>query len=119
VTIELDSSDPLFDEPAAPVKPATRLPRSTEAFAKAHWSALTSRSNDDVFPPLTRLCLYLQLRGRHGQRPVVLNNGELLDLGLSRWQKYRLLRCLEERGRIALEQSRGRCPVVSVLRPWW
>ena len=118
MTIELDPNDPLFDT-GPPVKTPRRIPRSTEAFAKTPWSALASRCNDDAFPPLTRLCLYLQIRSRQGQWAVPLNNGELLDLGISRWQKGRLVCRLEKSGRIAVERRIGRYPIITVLRPWW
>ena len=119
MTIELDPDDPLHPRHYAPVKVAEHIPRRNDSFAGIEWRALASRSNDDIFPPLVRLCLYLQIRSLHGRKVVKLNNGELLDIGLSRFQKYRLLRRLEEDGRIAIDQSRGCYPKITILRPWW
>jgi hypothetical protein len=118
MTIELDPNDPLFDA-GPPVKAGTRIPRSPEAYAKTPWSALARRGNDDIFPQLTRLCLYLQIRSREGQLPVTLTNNALLDFGISRRQKYRLLGRLVNDGRITIDQTPGCHPVVAIVCPWW
>jgi hypothetical protein len=116
----LDPTDPLYDGTTPPQpRKAQRIPRSANGFAKIEWPALATRSNDDIFPPLTRLCLYLQLRSRHSRESIILTNNALLDLGISRWQKYRLLTQLEASGRITVEREHGLHPVVTIQKPWW
>jgi hypothetical protein len=118
--VELDPSDPLYEEDGiAKAKRHHRIPETREPHARTRWSALANRSNDEIYPQLTRLCLYLQLRTKHGQEPVALTNAALLDFDISRRQKYRLLQRLAKSGRIRVEQEPGCHPVVTVLRPWW
>jgi hypothetical protein len=118
MTIELDPDDPLYDV-GRPAKATARIPRSREAYVKTPLSALARRSNDDIFPQLTRLCFYLQLRSREGQLPVALTNDAMLDFGISRRQKYRLLRRLEKDGWVTIDQTLGHHPVVTIILPWW
>jgi hypothetical protein len=108
--------DPLGDAPTVAPK---RAPRSG-SFAQIGWRAIASRANDDVYPAqITRFCLHLQACTRDGQRPGVVMNSSMLDLGISRRQKYRLLDKLEAAGRITVERRVGCHPAVTILRPWW
>jgi hypothetical protein len=117
----LDPSDPLSGSDVYRPRNPKRLPRiGGDGFARTRWGSLADRANDDVFPQqITRLCLHLQMCTLEGQRPGVVMNRSLEELGISRWQKYRLMKKLEVSGRISIEQRPGCHPVVAILRPWW
>jgi hypothetical protein len=114
--IELDPSDPLYDA-GPPVKITKRIPRSSVSYAKVEKTTLTSRRYDVVYPPLTRLWLLLRIRSAEGQYEVTLTNEAVRDIGISRWQKGRLLSQLTDEGLILTEQRWGCCPMVKVLLP--
>ena len=112
--MELDPSDPLYD--VDPLRNASKcIPHRIALFAKVELNELTSRHRDFIYPPLTRLYLYVRVRTGNGKRAINLSNSAALDLGLSRWQKSRYLRRLEEAGLILVKRKFGCMPNVSIV----
>jgi len=116
MTVVLDPDDPLHEASAGlDQRPGERrIPPSEGPFTKVERSEILTRRMDRVFPPLTRLYLYVRIRTGGGRYPFSLTNNAALDIGLSRWQKYKLLRQLEDAGFVEVTRVSGEAPKVSL-----
>jgi hypothetical protein len=112
----LSPDDPLYEPPVEQRRRPQRIARSDEPFAKIELSEITNGRADEAFPPLSRLYLYIKIRSGNGCRSVYLTNDGVLDIRLSRWQKYKLLRRLETAGLVAVDRLFGEAPRVSIIR---
>ena len=75
---------------------------------------LTDRQRDGTYSARTRLLLYLRIKSRRGQKPVVLTNAMAEEIGLDRHQKRICLNYLMDCGDIDVERQGKRNPVVTV-----
>jgi hypothetical protein len=107
--------DPLGDVPA--VKARRRIPRSDEgvSWAKVEKTTLMKSRFFKYYPPRSRLFLLLRIRTADGQYSAYLTNVAAAAIGLSRYQKSRLLKEMEEDGVITVERRIGCSPVVTLL----
>jgi hypothetical protein len=91
------------------------MPRSRERFARTPLGWLTDRHRDAIFPPRTRLWLYLLIKTREGRKPVRLTNLLAAEIGLDRHAKARALAQLRRAGLVSITQQGFEAPVVTVL----
>jgi hypothetical protein len=103
-----------LDTSSLPQAKAARLPRHQGLWAAVTLEELTNRRRDGTFSARTRLLLYLRIKSRRGQKPVVLTNTMAEEIGLDRRQKRICLNYLEACGDVAVERQGKRSPVVSV-----
>jgi hypothetical protein len=94
-----------------------KLPRSGGPFMMVPLAWLTDRQMDVMFPPTTRLYLYLVLKSWHGAKPVKVTGAMMDELGLRRKHKSYSLRRLERAGLAITERVGHAAPVVVVLGP--
>ena len=100
--------------------PASRRARATETFARIPHDrarALFHHLGRHAGGPAWLILIELDrliLKGR-GRNPVKLTSDALRGSGLTRRQKERGLRLLEQAGVITVERKRGRCPLVTHL----
>jgi hypothetical protein len=90
--------------------------RNTGLWDAVPLAHLTDRQWDEFYPPMARLYHYLRIKSRRGKKPVRLTNKTAADeLGLSRWQKCRLLRRLEQKGLVVVSWADNSTPVVAIV----
>ena len=73
-----------LDTSSLPQAKAARLPRHQGLWAAVTLEELTDRRRDGTFSARTRLLLYLRIKSRRGQKPVVLTNTMTEEIGLDR-----------------------------------
>jgi hypothetical protein len=73
----------------APTDKSHRMKRSGVLFARTTLPWLTDPRLDAVYPPRTRLWLYLLIKTREGRKPVRLTNKMAAEIGLDRHAKDR------------------------------
>jgi len=91
-----------------------RLPRHQGLWASVPLAELTDRRRDGTYSARTRLLLYLRIKSRRGQKPVVLTNTMAEEIGLDRHQKCVCLGYLEAQGDISVERAGRKNPIVTV-----
>jgi hypothetical protein len=104
-------------KPLKPRKKSPRMRHSTVPFVRTPLPWLADREFDTIYPPKTRLWLYLVHATREGLEPVRLTNRAAASVGLSREGKRRVLAHLEKVGRISIIRTGNRLPVVSLIMP--
>jgi hypothetical protein len=67
---------------------------------------------DHVFRPKERLFLYVLYRSHWGQRGVALTDAVIAEIGISRWNAYKILERLERKGWLRVERQPGRSRVM-------
>jgi hypothetical protein len=104
-----DVVDSLPNTPRLP-----RLPRHEGLWAAVTLKELMDRRRDGTYSARTRLLLYLRIKSRRGQRPVVLRNAMAKEIGLDRHQKRVCLHYLEAEGDISVERVGHQNPIITV-----
>jgi hypothetical protein len=91
-----------------------RRKRGGKPFERTWWECLEDRGWDWEYPPQNRLWkLILRLTGE-GDHPAAIGNASTAVIGVSRDQKWRYLRRLEERGRIRVVRADRSAPIVEL-----
>ncbi len=90
-------------------------PRTTDTFVKVPlwWAVQAAQATKS---PKALVWLWLLHRSWKGRsKTVVMSNAKLKEWGVTRLQKYRALRELEEAGLITVDWRRCKSPVVTLL----
>jgi hypothetical protein len=91
-----------------------RLPRTAGLFSPLPLAWLVDRKWDVVMPPVPRLYHYLRIKSRRSLYPVTLTAEMAAEIGLSRLQRWRALRVLEQAGVVEVVRRDALGPVVTV-----
>jgi hypothetical protein len=92
-----------------------RAKRKRVPFAQVPLDCLTDRQGDAIFPPRTRLWLYLLIKSRAGRNSVRLTNPKVAEIGLDRHAKSRALAQLRRAGLVSVVQQGSEAPIVNVM----
>jgi hypothetical protein len=84
-----------------------RMPKIDGKFAPVEPKRLQDRRYDIVYPPRTRLFLFIVARSKRGTAPFALTNVLAATLGLDRYHKSRLLGQLEQHGLVVITRRKG------------
>jgi|SRR6516165_7332558 hypothetical protein len=83
-----------------------------EACARVELAKLFDHRYHGLFPPRTRLYLFLQIRTRNGREPIRLTGAMVADLGLDGQGKSRYLHQLEAAGVVRVNRDQLLSPLV-------
>src|SRR6516165_10884512 len=85
---------------------------AAEACAPVTLAKLLDRRYHGLFPPRTRMYLYLQIKTRNGRDPIRLTDAMAIALGLYRGSKATCLRQLEAAGVVRVTRDQLLSPLV-------
>jgi len=85
---------------------------AAEAGAEVALAKLLDSRYHGLFPPRTRLYLFLQIRTRNGREPIRLTGAMVADLGLDGQGKSRYLHQLEAAGVVRVNRDQLLSPLV-------
>jgi hypothetical protein len=112
---DIEPLDPeVFRLTAVPKAVSKKGAKRRPAYARSWLPWLTNRQFDAAYPPITRLWLYLLIRSKEGRHRLSLTNAMAAEIGIDRYQKYRLLRQLERAGFVAVDRVGRSAPAVTV-----
>jgi hypothetical protein len=89
------------------------MPKIGSEFAPVTPERLCDRRYDFVYPPRTRLYLFIVMRSKRGTAPFPLTNDLTAKLGIDRHHKFDYLRDLEQHGLVVMTRMRRAAPWVS------
>jgi hypothetical protein len=111
---DIDGLDPeRFRLKVAPSGKSHRMKRSGVLFARTPLPWLTDRRLDTVYPPRTRLWLYLLIKTREGCKSVRLTNEMAAEIGLDRHAKARALARLKKAGLVSVMHLGNEVPLIT------
>jgi hypothetical protein len=90
---------------------------AAEACARVGLSELLDARYHGLYPPKTRLYLYLQIKTENGRKPVRLTGAMVADLGLDGQGKGRYLHQLEAVGAVRVKRDQLLSPMVWLVSP--
>ena len=85
---------------------------AAEAGAEVALAKLLDSRYHGLFPPRTRMYLYLQIKTRNGRDPIRLTDAMAVQLGLYRGSKATCLRQLEAAGVVRVQRDQLLSPLV-------